>query len=75
VTLLERSGAVFVEAVTGKDTSVTFKDVRAFIEDFFAFVFELSPQQLESVPAGAYDKLAGNGRLAGLLGVPRLSAI
>jgi hypothetical protein len=54
VTLLERSGAVFVEAVTGKDTSVTFKDVRAFIEDFFAFVFELSPQQLESVPVGAY---------------------
>jgi hypothetical protein len=59
VTLLERSGAVFVEAVTGKDTSVTFKDVRAFIEDFFAFVFELSPQQLESVPAGAYPAMFG----------------
>jgi len=29
-TLLERSGAVFVEAVTGKDTSATFKDVTAF---------------------------------------------
>jgi hypothetical protein len=48
-----------VEAVTGKDTSVTFKDVRAFIEDFFAFVFELSPQQLESVPVGAYSAMFG----------------
>jgi hypothetical protein len=59
VTLLERSDAVFVEAVTGKDTSVTFKEFRIFIEDFFAFVFELSPQQLESVPVGAYPAMFG----------------
>jgi hypothetical protein len=51
-----------VEAVTGKDTSVTSRTLWLSL-NFFAFVFELSPQQLESVPVGAYDKLAGNGRV------------